>query len=262
MSVPVTNSAASLLYSGGSDSTLSAAWALERYGRVHLITYRRSHLWFVKNADVHVRLLREKYGDDRIKHVYVDCSPEFRRVFYRDIEADVKSFGTHLALLVCLGCKMAMHARTIVYNLEHGIRDSVVGSRRESSLYPAQMQPVKERIEQMYRDYHMEIIAPVYGLTDTDEALHEMGLTPKRDLKQQFLFYDSQPTCLYGGVAYVYSRCFYAPFLGDETRLADSLRYFEVKRPVVDRLVREHFAGQDVAELIRRRLGAASGDTP
>lgn len=228
-----------VLYSGGSDSTLSAALMLERFDRVRLITYRRKHLWFAGNAGRHVPLLTAQYGDDRVAHVYLDCTPEFRRIFYGNLGADLKKYGTHLALLVCLGCKMAMHTRTIIYNLEHGIRYSVVGSRQESSLYPAQMRPVKERIEQMYADYGMENLAPVYEMTDTDRMLYERKLSPQKDLKQQFIFYDTQPSCLYGGVAYVYSRIFYGPLFGNDTRQADSLRYFQDKRPVVDAIVRE-----------------------
>jgi len=235
---------------------------LDRYDYVHLLTYRRTHLWFTQNSEVHVPLLLEKYGDGRFRHVYLDCSKVFHRIFYARLEEDVKEFGTHLALLVCLGCKLAMHACTIVYNIENRIRTSAVGSRLESKLYPAQMRPVKERIEQMYRDYGMDIVSPVYDAVDTDEIIYAKGLTRKKDLKRQFLFYDTQPTCFYGGVAYVYSRCFYAPLFGDEAREEDSIRYFEAKRGVVDEIVRDHFASvEDGGKLLAQWRAPSPGGT-
>lgn len=225
---------------------------LERFDHVHLITYRRCHLWFVRNAELHVGPLKARFGNRRLCHVYLDCTRAFRQVFYERLDQDTKKYGTHLALLVCLGCKMAMHARTIIYNLEHGVARSAAGSRHESKLYPAQMRSVKERIEEMYRDYGMEIESPVYDLTDTDRLAYEQGLVARRNMKQQFIFYDSQPSCLYGGVAYVYSRLFYAPLFGAEARQADALQYFDDKRPVVDAIVRRHFArkGQDVSRRV------------
>ena len=232
---------------------------LERFDRVRLLTYHRRHLWFVKNSELNLKGLQAKYGEDSLEHVYLDCTPEFRRIFYGDLEPDLKEYGTHLALLVCLACKMAMHAHTIIYNLEHGIRHSAVGSRQESRLYPAQMRPVKDRIEEMYNAYGMEAIAPVYDMTDTDRMVYDRGLSPKKDMKEQFIFYDSQPSCLYGGVAYVYSRLFYAPLFGDEARQADSLRYFEDKRKLVDAIVREHFEAK--GEELPSPAARESGDT-
>jgi len=234
-----------VLFSGGSDSTLAAVRMLERFSRVHLLTFRRRHLWFVDNAGAHVLRLQQRFGPDRVRHTYLDCTPEFARIFCAPFKQDVKEFGTHLGLLVCLACKLAMHTRTIIYNLERGVPCSAVGSRHESRLYPAQMRSVKARIERMYAEYGMEVVSPVYEMVNTDEAAYELGLSPSKRLKQQFILYDTQPSCLYGGVAYIYSRFFYGPLFGEDAREADSLRYFENKRALVHAIVHEHFESRN-----------------
>jgi hypothetical protein len=154
---------------------------------------------------------------------------------------------------------MAMHAETILYNLEHSIPEAAIGSRFETRLYPDQLPSVKARLEDMYAGFGLSLSSPVYDMTNTDDALFAQGLTLKKDLKEQFIFYDTQPSCLYGGMAYVYSRCFYGPFFGEEAREADGLRYFEVKRPVVERFVCDRLAakGLDAEALIARARAAA-----
>lgn len=241
----------SVLFSGGSDSTLVAAYALERFEEVDLVTYDRRLLFFLKNTRKHAEKLAEKYGPTRVRHVFFNVNDIFDRIFVGELDRDLPRYGTHLSLLVCLGCKMAMHAQTILYNLQNGIAHTFDGARRETDWYPAQMASVKEQMRLLYADFGLVLDSPVYEMVRTDEMIHEMGIADARTLKSEFLLYETQPSCIFGSVAHIYTRLFYGPFFGYKTREQDALEYFQQKRPIVEEYVRESLAStpaEDVAD--------------
>ena len=223
-----------VLFSGGSDSTLVAALALETHSRIELLTCSRSWMFFIENSANTARRLEQTYGEDRISQRFFDINEPFRALFQGNKSADLRRYQTHLSLLVCLACKMSMHGAAIVHNLQNGLKHTVDGARRETDWFPAQMAVVKERMQELHRGYGLTLDSPVYDMEATDEELHRMGLTEDKRLKGQFLLHDTQPSCAFGSVAHVYSRLFYGPFFGSDTREADALEYFGAKLPTLE----------------------------
>ena len=233
-----------VLFSGGSDSLLVAAMALEQFETVDLLTCRRKLMFFVENSRRTADRLAAKWGEERLRYVQVDVNEVFRQVFLGDFKQDRRRYETHLTLLVCLACKMSMHAAAIVHNLANGIDCTLDGARRETEWYPAQMASVKAQMRELHAEFGLTLESPVYEMVKTDERIHELGLSDQKALKGQFLLHDTQPSCVFGSVAHVYTRLFYGPFFGAETRERDSLDYFAEKRPVVADWIRERSAAE------------------
>ena len=222
-----------VLFSGGSDSTLVAAMALERFEAVDLLTCQRKLMFFVENTRGSAGTFEERYGPERVDYVLVDINDAFGRIYLADFRSDLRRYQTHLTLLVCLACKMSMHAAAIVHNLRTGNGHTLDGARRETEWYPAQMASVKEQMRQLHAEFGLTLESPVYDTIKTDERIHEMGLVGQKTLKGQFLIHDTQPSCVFGSVAHVYTRLFYGPFFGQDVREQDSLDYFHRKRPAL-----------------------------
>jgi hypothetical protein len=222
-----------ILFSGGSDSALVAAMAMERFQVMDLLTCDRNLMFFVENAGRTAARFADRFGTDRVNHAFFDINEVFHRVFLGEMSRDLPRYQTHLTLLVCLGCKMAMHAAAIVHNVRNGIGTTWDGARRETSWYPAQMASVKEKMKAVHARYGLALDSPVYDIEGTDDRLYELGLVQQKQLKGQFLLHDTQPSCLFGSISHVYTRLFYGPFWGNDVREKDALDYFAQKEPAI-----------------------------
>lgn len=62
------NNELALLFSGGTDSTYTAALMGQRYERVHLITYDRLGFLNTKNSQKNALLLKNRFGQGEFIH--------------------------------------------------------------------------------------------------------------------------------------------------------------------------------------------------
>ncbi len=134
-----------------------------------------------------------------------------------------------------------MHVATIVYNLDHGVRYTCDGSQRESGmLFPEQMPGMLKTITKFYTDFNMVYTTPVYDLEHTDWKLHDLGITPKRDYKNEHLYYTTQHSCILGTMLYIYVLGFYVPFFGKQADENTTVRYVSDKLGISRKWVEEH----------------------
>jgi len=224
---------AAVLFSGGTDSTLAAAQMLDDFKRVTLLTFDPGFLFFLDNTKVHAKKLVEKFGADRVEHLIIDIRPFIKKILGSDVGSDLGEFGFNMTSLVCLGCRLSMHAFALSWCLEHEIPYLADGSIRAQSTVPEQMETVIRRNRRFYsQKYGVHHFSPIYEESESDRRLEELGIADKRRLKKQFILFDTQATCAFGVPADVYGRLFYGRAVGD-TREADSEQYCAEKYPLM-----------------------------
>jgi hypothetical protein len=224
---------AAVLFSGGTDSTLAAAQMLEEFDRVTLLTFDPGYLLFINNTKVHAKKLAKHFGSDRVTHLIIDIRHYINDILGSNPAEDVKEYGFNLASLVCLGCRLSMHAYAITWCLQNKVPYLADGSIRAQSTIPEQMETVIRRNRRFYSQvYGIHHFSPIYEESESDERLDELGISGKKKLKKQFILFDTQATCVFGVPADVYGRLFYGKLVGD-TREDDSEQYCAEKYPLM-----------------------------
>ncbi|MEE2827948.1 MAG: 7-cyano-7-deazaguanine synthase [Myxococcota bacterium] len=264
---------AAVLFSGGTDSTLAAAQMLDECERVTLLTFDPGYLLFIEKTRVHARKLQEKYGADRVDHQIIDIRDFVKSILGSEVRGDLGEYGFNMTSLVCLGCRLSMHAFAITWCLENEVPYLVDGSIRAQSTIPEQMESVIRRNRRMYsEEYGIHHFSPIYEESESDRCLEELGIADKRRLKRQFILFDTQATCLFGVPADVYGRLFYGRLVGEQ-REGDSEQYCSEKYPLMRETIAAALQGkgidpEDAVERlkgIRREdgdLGPSQGDGP
>ncbi len=239
---------AAVLFSGGTDSTLAAAQMLEEFDRVTLLTFDPGYLLFINNTKVHAKKLAAHFGEDRVTHLILDIRHYIKDILGGDPVEDIKEYGFNLSSLVCLGCRLSMHAFAITWCLENQVPYLADGSIRAQSTIPEQMETVIRRNRRFYSQvYGIHHFSPIYEESESDQRLDELGISGKRKLKKQFILFDTQATCVFGVPADVYGRLFYGKLVGD-TREADSEQYCAEKYPVMVDTIRDTIGDDDAVK--------------
>lgn len=158
-----------VLFSGGTDSTLAAALSTERYDKVRLVSYDRFGLFATEKTKVVAKTLKEKFGDEKVAHEIIPYNRLFKHVSYERYLSNVAKHGFFL-LSTCGLCKLAMHARTIVYCIDHQVSDVCDGANRGMDLFPAQMEPVIRDLKKLYGRFGIDYGNPVYDYEPPDEG--------------------------------------------------------------------------------------------
>ena len=108
-----------LMFSGGVDSTATAVMLAERYERVHLICYRNGYgHYYHHRTEERVHELNRRLGD-RFTFSLIKVKGYFDRILVDRVLSDYKEYRS--GFIWFMGCKMAMHLRSVIYCLEHGL---------------------------------------------------------------------------------------------------------------------------------------------
>ena len=238
---------ATVLYSGGTDSTLAAVKMLDQCRKVTLLTLDPGFIFFVDNSTRHAEALRRVYGEDRVEHKIVLIREEIREVLFGDVRKDLGRYGFDMTALVCMGCRLSMHTRAIIHNLENGIPVLADGSIQKQDAIPEQRPQVLSSNRELYfQRYGIRHLSPIYEEDRSDVRLEELGIAARRGLKRQFIFFETQATCPFGVTADVYARMFYKPLMGDSTN-GQSVGYCREKHPLMHGAIERYFERKGVA---------------
>ncbi|MCK4917222.1 MAG: hypothetical protein KAS51_03290 [Candidatus Omnitrophica bacterium] len=150
-----------LLYSGGTDSTLTAVLMAEKFRRVHLITYDRLGLFSIINSKVNVKKLKNKFGEKKFTHRIIKINKLSKYVFYERYLLNFIKYRFFL-LSICGLCKLAMHIRTVVFCLDNKIYNVCDGANKGMDIFPAQMKEIIKEITDMYLNFGIKYINPVF----------------------------------------------------------------------------------------------------
>lgn len=174
-----------ILFSGGTDSTLTACLMAEEFRRVRLITYDRYGLFSVTNPEINVQKLKNKFGDDKFSHQIIKVDKLSKFVFYERYLRNLIKYRFFL-LSNCGLCKLAMHIRTVIFCLDNKITNVCDGANQGMHLFPSQMIDVIKETEMMYANFGINYTNPVFnfeGPQDTEFAdrLHFEKILPTKE---------------------------------------------------------------------------------
>ena len=190
-----------LLFSGGIDSTMAATLLAEQHEQVHLLTFRNGYGHYHidrtgKRAAELSRLFPGKFVQAKIS-----VQRLFEEVVIDHLDEEYTRWES--GFFWCLGCKIAMHTRAIVYNLHNHVSLVADGSSGDTSEMVEQMPVAVDRIHRFYDEYGMRFLNPVYERARSD-SIHELETRGFRlGLRIGDRFLGIQPTCKPGELYYM-----------------------------------------------------------
>lgn len=167
-----------ILFSGGTDSTLTAAKLVGEFDRIHLITYNRFGFHSTDNVELQVNLLRSKYGAEKFISKIINVDKLFKHISYENYFKNIKEFGL-FNLSTCGLCKLSMHVRTVVYCVDNNISYVADGANQAMSMFPTQMKEVIDDLKSMYELYGITYFNPVFDMMGPNE----IGFEEKMNLQ-------------------------------------------------------------------------------
>src|ERR1700741_3652879 len=93
-----------VMFSGGSDSTLTASLLWEKHSHVHLITYRHAAMQFEDKCLRSYERLQRAHGPERFSHQFINLNALMKQLFVKPIVRDLKTYGTYALPMCCGAC--------------------------------------------------------------------------------------------------------------------------------------------------------------
>ena len=173
-----------VMFSGGIDSLLASVLLLQKYDRVHLITFDKGYLEFgIKNNTPNVERLKTTFGEDRITHQVIDIKQIVKRISVSKIVRDRKDYNIEIRW--CVGCRLSMNTGGLLYALENNLIGYADGSNREQIPSEASLTGTAEnypsivnRLKKFALEYAVHFMTPTYefGSRENRRAkLKELG---------------------------------------------------------------------------------------
>ena len=167
------NHKVAILFSGGSDSTLTASIEQEKYDEIYLLSYWRKGISCIDNSKGHAEKLQQKYSNKKFIHHILDVDHLFKQLSYENFLTNIKKHRFFL-LSTCGFCKLAMHVRTLQFCLEHNIKYVCDGANRNMYIYPFQRSENVELLREMYQEFGITYYNPVFDLpSEEDESFYQ-----------------------------------------------------------------------------------------
>lgn len=179
-----------ILYSGGLDSSaLVGMCGARNYDIVHLLTFDNGAMSNLGLSEVKLFEFRDKFPRTKFIHKIIPVKYLFKQLALIDIEDMILQYKTNL---VCVGCKMAMHAHAVIYSLENNIETVIDGFVKRQSHFPEQDESFITEIKELYSKYGINYKNPLYDV-----------VKEKRDVKNILSRYNLstksiEPECLFG----------------------------------------------------------------
>jgi len=190
-----------LLFSGGIDSTLAAIKLAETHDRVVLVSYWNGFGHYHINRTRKRAAELSRHFPGKFAHSLISIRDLFEPLMHEAITVDYDKTGS--GFVWCMSCKLAMHTRTVAYNLEHGIAKVADGSSGSTDEMVEQAPFSIELLRSFYREYGIAFATPVYDKPreESIQELKAMGFNLGFRLGDRFL--GIQPKCKPGELYYL-----------------------------------------------------------
>ncbi len=196
-----------ILYSGGSDSLALFALAylgrhpaFPRCRRIHLLhmlnAMSRFHHFPKRRYEVASKILEKQtpvYGDSSRAETLLlelDCGRLWQGLWLDSYEELMPRFNGKN--LVCVACKLAMHARAILYCVRHLVPLLYAGYAKKQSFYPEQRPVFMDRVAELSQEFGISTQFPLYEEFDSEDVsrhfLEDTGLPSTGGGERKCLF--------------------------------------------------------------------------
>ena len=190
-----------LLFSGGVDSTLAACKLAETQEHVHLVSFKNGYGHYkMERTALRAAEVQQRFPG-KVTHRLINIQELFEHMVLSTLEDDYRRYGS--GFIWCMGCKLSMHTRAIIYNVENDIYRVADGSSFATSEMVEQMPLSVAKIRGFYCEYGFAYRNPVYTSRREDSiaALKRMGFRQGFRILDRFL--GIQPKCKPGELYYM-----------------------------------------------------------
>ncbi|MBL7056146.1 hypothetical protein ISS07_04495 [Candidatus Woesearchaeota archaeon] len=166
-------------FSGGSDSTLTAALAAEEFDKVYLITYTRGSFIGIKDTEISFKKLVQVYGKNKfIKLKPCKIGRWYKKLAYQNYSKNVMKFKT-ANVCPCGPCKLSFHWHSIIYCLNNNIKFIADGTVPYMSIYPDQNKRIIGKVlKDFYKSFGIDYLNPVYNIgQNVEKVLYDKGIS-------------------------------------------------------------------------------------
>lgn len=272
-----------VLYSGGSDSTLTASSAATKnmFDKIHLVTYDVPFALLEKNSRKNIPRLESKFPQIAFQHEILDLNDVLAAVMKIRKWRMFFKYGLIEASL-CLQCRLAMHARTIIYCIDNKINHAFDGSNICMAVWVDQTTQGLQMVDQLYADFGISVEHPIFHYKGNDDfdmlrfldqkdlrgcidkstmdELCELGIMSDPTFKSDWSkSYRHQPVCFGSIMTLAHSLCYYMPLYGGYTNYLDrALKWYAEKLAVLRQMVNEYAARPEISVLGKHVHAAGS----
>lgn len=204
-----------LMFSGGIDSTYTACFLAEQYSTIHLLTYDMGYgHYHTERTLKRVAELQKRYTTHFI-HTIISTKSFFNELVIDHLLDDFAQFKS--AFIWCMGCKISMHTRSIIYCLQNNIHLMTDGSSHDTEEMVEQMETSLACIKDFYSTYKISFFVPTYNATRQEKIafLKKNGFLFGFQIKDRFM--GIQPVCIPGELYYLPYLLLHTPLHHDET---------------------------------------------
>lgn len=180
---------ATLLFSGGRDSSLACCVLANKGYKIHLLTFNNGATIRLDLAEHRYKELNDKFSDAILRKKIIPSYGLFKDIALKNLEKDFERYETNL---ICMGCKLSMHVLSLIYCLENKIHIIADGYTDYQKKWIEQMPEAIEAVRKFHGEYDITYINPVYNEISKEqvkEKLLRFGLSTK----------SLEGTCLFGG---------------------------------------------------------------
>ena len=181
-----------IMFSGGSDSSLTAYRMSLEFDEVHLLTFRQFGQVGIENSRLSYSILNDKFPG-KFVHQIIDVNDFFTKIYYHRYLRTLIKYRTLQMQFVCFACQSSFISNTIVYCKKNNIYDVRDGANIEyEEASPLQIPEVQVEIKKLYKEYGITHDSPVYDEHESfrsDHQLYELGLRPQPNIKDDHEMY-------------------------------------------------------------------------
>ncbi|MAG50862.1 hypothetical protein CL621_04470 [archaeon] len=190
----------SLMFSGGIDSTYAAIKLTKDFNKIHLLTYSNGYGHFKTKRAKNRYLELKKRFPGKFSFNYFSVKDIFEKILINNLDNDSQKYSS--GFIWCLGCKITMHSKTIMFNKLKGIKFAADGSSHDTSEMVEQSPFAISLISDFYKQYGIEFNAPVYRITREEKRKKLADFGFNLGIKIMDRHIGIQPKCIPGELYY------------------------------------------------------------